>query len=98
MQRGGKSHVENVRIASTRLAGMRPVGPAAARDFDRLVGVLALPSGAPANLASLFSEPVPSRDRNAIDWYGPGDKTYIALTSLPDDQRVQVLARVDELL
>ncbi|HTR87528.1 MAG TPA: hypothetical protein VMI56_23795 [Reyranella sp.] len=74
------------------------MGPAAARDFDRLVGGLSLPSGASADLARLFSEPVPSRDRNSTDWYGPGDKIYTALTSLPEEQRTEVLARVDESL
>jgi hypothetical protein len=74
------------------------VGPAAARDFDRLVGGLSLPSGAPADWARLFAEPVPSRDRNSIDWYGPGNRVYTALSSLPEDQRPQVFARVDELL
>lgn len=89
--------MENVRIASTPLAGLRPVGQATNRDHGRLTAGL---SGLPgtADLVFLFAEPVPSRDRQRIDWYGPGGKTYTPLTALPADEQTAMLARVDELL
>ena len=40
----------------------------------------------------------PTRDRQRIDWYGGGGKTYMPLASLPADEQTAVLARVDELL
>jgi hypothetical protein len=90
--------VENVRIASTPLAGLRPVGQATNRDHGRLAGGLSDFSGATLNLQLLLAEPVPSRDRQQIDWYGPGGKTYTPLAALPADEQTAVLARVDELL
>ncbi len=89
--------MENVRIASTPLAGLRPVGQATNRDHGRLTGALAGLSGALIDLQLLLAEPVPSRDRQRIDWYGPGGKTYTALAALPADEQTAVLARVDEM-
>ncbi len=89
--------MENVRIASTPLAGLRPVGQATNRDHGRLTGGLAGLSGATTDLQLFFAEPVPARDRQRIDWYGPGGKTYTPLAALPADEQTAVLASVDEM-
>lgn len=90
--------MENVRIASTPLAGLRPVGQGTTRDFDRLVSGLSQLSPERGELFQFFAEPVASRDRNSIDWYGPGGKIYTRLSVLAEDQRDEVLARVDEIM
>ncbi len=90
--------MDNVRIASTPLAGLTAFGQAVDRDSARLSsGLASLAADAP-EVRLLFADPEPSRDGRRVDWYGPAGHTYVALNALPADERQAVLARADQLL
>ena len=89
--------MENIRIASTPLAGLRPVGQVTSRDHNRLSAQLASLAADKPELRVLFADSEPTRDGTRIDWYSPADSTYVALTSLPEPERAAVLDKVDEL-
>lgn len=89
--------MENIRIASTPLAGLRPVGQVSSRDYNRLSAQLARLSAEAPELRMLFADSEPTRDGTRIDWYSPADSTYVPLTSLPEPDRAAVVEKVDEL-
>ena len=89
--------MENIRIASTPLAGLRPVGQVTSRDHNRLSAQLASLAAGTPELRVLFADSEPTRDGTRIDWYSPADSTYVPLTSMPEADRAAVLDKVDEL-
>lgn len=89
-----RGRLDNVRIVSTPLAGLKPMGESGDRDFSRLTSYVRSIAGAPEDVAHLFAEPVPSRDNTRIDWYGPGGRSYEPLAAAAEDIRQQALARV----
>ena len=89
--------MENIRIASTPLAGLRPVGQVTSRDHNRLSAQLASLSTETPELRVLFADSEPTRDGTRIDWYAPADSSYAPLSSLPEADRPAVLEKVDAL-
>lgn len=87
--------MESIRIATTPLAGLRPIGHASLRDHGRLAACLARLDGETGRPTLEFADPEPSRDGGRIDWYAAGGRTYVPLAALPPDERARILDEVE---
>lgn len=90
--------MENTRIASTLVTGLRPVGSVADRDHGRLLSAIDKLASEIPELRRLFADAEPTRDPSRVDWYGPSDCSYLPLAALPEAERPAVLEKVEALL
>lgn len=81
--------MESTRIASTPLLGLRPLGSAADRSYERVCTLLKSRVG---NITEIISEPVFAQDGRSIDWYVQGAVEAFPIQSLPVAQREKILA------
>nr|WP_319483847.1 hypothetical protein [uncultured Cohaesibacter sp.] len=85
---------KSIKIASTPSAGLAPIGGVQERDFDRIVDSVTDALG--EDVASIFAEPVGSRDGSRIDWYTTHFGRIAALDTLAEDERAAVLQRLEQ--
>ncbi|WP_372423382.1 hypothetical protein [Salinarimonas chemoclinalis] len=92
--------MDTIRIAATKLEGLRPLGGPGDRNHASLRDVIAARFG--EEHALLLAEPVPKQDGTQIDWYVPGSRRAMPLQTLPEAERADVESRLattrDEIL
>jgi hypothetical protein len=86
--------MESTRIASTQLLGLRPLGSAADRSYERVCTLLNSRVG---NIAEIISEPVFAQDGRSIDWYMKGAVEAFPIQSLSTAEREKVLATYHQI-
>ena len=84
--------MENVFIVTTSTEGLTPLGTAPQRSFELLASALK------PEHAALFAEPVSSDYGDKIDWYTERSGKVSPLSSLPEEERAEVRARLDTLV
>lgn len=87
--------MDSTRIASTPLLGLRPLGSAADRSYERICDLLR--TRVSADVAALLAEPVISSDGRRIDWYVQGSVDGKPLTQVSAAERGSALAQVQSL-
>lgn len=87
--------MDSTRIASTPLLGLRPLGSAADRSYERICDLLR--TRVSADVAALLAEPVISSDGRRIDWYVQGSVDGKPLTQVSAAERESALAQVQLL-
>ena len=94
MGKAGSGMVNTLKIASTPSSDLAPIGGQIERDFDRITDCIAAHLGPDA--ATIFSEPVSSRDGTRIDWYAARKSKVLALDQLGEEEQRQLLQRLDQ--
>jgi hypothetical protein len=87
--------MESTRIASTPLLGLRPLGSAADRSFERICGLMRTRVSEEA--AALLAEPVITSDERRIDWYVQGAVDAKSMADLTPDERAGALAKIQQI-
>lgn len=87
--------MESTRIASTPLLGMRPLGSAADRSFERICGLMRTRVSEEA--AALLAEPVITSDERRIDWYVQGAVDAKSMADLTPDERAGALVKIQQI-
>ena len=90
--------MESRRIASTSVGGLKFLGRPSDRDHGRLAAQLSAVPALGPSYATLFAEPVPTRDGTRIDWYVPAYSSSLALDALPAEQQAEILRHVEAML
>jgi hypothetical protein len=86
--------MESTRIASTPLLGLRPLGSAADRSYERVCTLLKSRVG---HIAEIISEPVFAQDGRSIDWYVQGAVEAFSMQSLSTAEREKVLTTYHQI-
>ena len=92
---------EQILLSSSSFDGMRETGGFGQplhTLYPQIRAVLAGQLG--VEVADLLAEPVVDRARGRIDWYAEGDpdRSPMALSDLPEEQRRPILTRIEEIL
>lgn len=81
-------------VATTPLAGLKPLGRPGERDHAQLVSYLAEHPDIGPNAVQLFAEPVPARDGGSIDWYVESDHRPAPVEALDPIRQDAIVDRV----